>query len=334
MGTTCTTNRFTWLPTGGDTVPVYVYGITGDGSTVVGTILAANYYYGTLGVPWLWTQSGGVSTYTTQDREYAYAYGVSNNGHVVAGYSGFGNTPPAATEWLGGTETLLDGSSSLGENSQAFGVSGDGNTVVGFDPSLMPTKWVSGNATELLSGAHDSHGAATGTNGNGTVIVGYWASDPFADPTTFAPFKWTQLGGTQPLAMGIYSYGTAQAVSSDGNVAVGGVAGYPARWVTSGSAALLGTTVGTAYAASQDGSTIVGTTQINGSPQTGTPTSSVQQAFIWTSANGFMLLQSAVSTAPSGNIMYATGVSADGKTVVGYGVASSGSYQGWMAKLP
>ena len=190
-------------------------------------------------------------------------------------------------------------------------------------------------ATNLFSSTHSSLGTATGTNGDGSVIVGYWAAFPYDDPTTFEPFEWTNVGGTKALGLGGYSYGAAQAISADGHVAVGVVGGYPARWVDLGSPTMLsGTTSGTAWAASQNGSVIVGTTGFNGGP-TGSTTSALQQAFIWTAANGLRLLQDIVGTAPSGNIMFATGISADGKTVAGYGIQPTSGYsRGWIAVLP
>ena len=327
-GTNCT-SRFTWLPiaAGWDTASVQVYGISGDGSTVVGAV-----NNGTGGIAWQWRQAGGVTVLSSVS-EYAWAYGVSANGSVVAGYQGYARTPPTATKWVGGAETTLGTS---GDDSTAFAVSGDGISVVGFDPNSIPSVWNSGGFHQLLSSTHSSTGAATGTNSDGTVVVGYWADFAYSDPTTYQPFYWSQAAGVQPLGLGAYSYGIAQGVSADGNVAVGGVGGYPARWVGFANPVILSAlTLGTAYAASQDGSVVAGTTGVNGERQIDTPTSPLQQAFIWTSANGLRLLQNVISTAPSGNMMYATGISADGKTVVGYGNPPSSSYsRGWIATLP
>jgi uncharacterized membrane protein len=71
----------------------------------------------------------------------------------------------------------------------------------------------------------------------------------------------------------------------------------------------------------------------NGTVIAGSNTTS-GQAFTWTQAAGAQSVPSVVSTAPS-TLAAATGISSDGKTVVGYSRADgNGTTRTWVAYLP
>src|SRR5690606_32226330 len=97
------------------------------------------------------------------------------------------------------------------------------------------------------------------------------------------------------------------------------------RWTAGGSAMDLGTLSGSsrALSISADGSIIVGT--------------SGNQAFIWDELNGMRSLATVLTGAGvslSGwSLQSATGVSANGKTIVGYGT-HNGVTEGFIAVLP
>lgn len=130
---------------------------------------------------------------------------------------------------------------------------------------------------------------------------------------------------------GFASYATG--VSDDGSVVVGrsiGASGYEAfRWTQAGGMAGLGDLPGgmfdsVAYATNRDGSVVVGR---------GVNASNYQEAFRWTQAGGMQsvtdwLAAAGVTVAPGYLLGSATGVSADGSTVVGqaYGPAEDEAY--------
>ena len=314
------------------------YGISGDGLTVVGKSNSSN---GT--EAFQWTQSGGIiglgdlvgGTFSSR------AEAINNDGTVIVG-TGNGVSGSEAFRW-----TQAGGMVGLGDlaggttTSYGYGVSDDGLTVVGMSNSVNGNeafKWTQAGGMvglgDLAGGLFYSR--AFDVSSDGSIIVGeaHVAKGGFVD--TSEAFRWTQAGGMVglgDLAGGFY-YSVASAISDDGNVIVGtsnSSNGYEAfKWTQAGGMVGLGDLAGGSFssranAVNTDGTVIVGA---------GTHTTQFE-AFIWKESTGMLslsewLLGSGLSLT-DWSFTEATGVSDDGKTVVGYGNTSSGK-QAFVAK--
>ena len=127
-------------------------------------------------------------------------------------------------------------------------------------------------------------------------------------------------------------------VSADGSVVVGSgnsASGSEAfRWTQAGGMVGLGDLPGggfisQAYGVSADGSVVVG---IGNSTSGG-------EAFIWDEANGMKSLESILIAQSVGGIegwslRHAYDISADGRTIVGYGINPSGDTEAFIATIP
>lgn len=241
---------------------------------------------------------------------HSSGYDVSDVGRVAVGSVQM-STGEQAFRW-----TPTEGMSGLGYKpgyiaSTAYGISGDGSVVVGYDRSsagqVQAFRWTqSGGMTGLgyLNGGNYSSAAAV--SGNGSVIVGEAGTG-----SGFRAFRWTPAGGMQNLDTLIGdNNSTATGVSGDGSTVVGSsyfqsgtiTPHWEAfRWTQSGGMVGLGYLPGDsrsqATAVSPDGSAIVG---ISGS-------SSGQSGFLWTLDQGMVDL----------GLHNALDVSGDGSVVVG-----------------
>jgi len=162
---------------------------------------------------------------------------------------------------------------------------------------------------------------ATGVNADGTVVVGL---SPLLPPQAF---RWTAATGMVGLGFlpgGNFSF--ANGVNADGTVVVGGAVDasnqpQTIRWTAA--SGMVGLGLGGAAGVNADGTVVVGTTLFL------TPGGFQQQAFRWTEETGMVGLD----FLPGGNQSRATGVSANGKVVVGEAVDASGREQAfrWTA---
>lgn len=254
-----------------------------------------------------------------------------------------------------------------GNFSAAFAASADGSVIVGsadtgdFNPHAF--RWTAGGGMVdlgLLSGGTISQ--ATAVSADGSIVAGQSDGGASADGNTEA-FVWTSGGGM--VGLGFLGTGTgsqAQAVSSDGTVVTGtssivpgsvfGLPTFPFTWTSGGGMVnrglLSGNTDGIGQAASADGATIVGGSNVpsdvpwlwtsgggvvaiplfsgevsgaalavaaDGLSATGFSNSSLTtapHAFLWTQAGGTVLIGFLSGDASTG-----TGMSADGMIVVG-----------------
>ena len=175
--------------------------------------------------------------------------------------------------------------------------------------------------------------SATGISRDGGSIVGY----SFDGISTDA-FVWTQSGGMRALRGFAEEHAHAFGVNANGSVVVGeadfvgGNSGAVA-WVNE-SIVSLGTPAGTGYsiavAANDDGSVIVGNCSLaNGQ----------YRAMVWTANTGSVLLSDYVSgfgvSLPTGwRLFQATSVSADGRTIGGFGNLGHGGLEGFVVTVP
>jgi uncharacterized membrane protein len=187
----------------------------------------------------------------------------------------------------------------------------------------------------VLSGATDS--IALGVSRDAAVIVGFNYSLSTTDPRAF---KWTAAQGMTELPVLPGGSGAlATAASLDGSIVVGlsetthGAGERAARWTPGGVenlGILPGAEFGRAEAVSGDGSAVVGYNHF--------ASSGLDQAFFWNPTNGMQDLKAFLVASGinlSGwNLIDANGVSADGLTIVGYGITPAGQIEGWVATIP
>ncbi len=206
-----------------------------------------------------WTAATGMVDIASSTATPTIANGVSADGSVVVGGSGF-----RAFRW-----TQATGQQSLGtlggNSSEAFGVSDDGEIIVGTakdaNGEKRPFRWTASTGMVAIGGTPSSSltGAAA-VSGDGSVIVGTF------DGT---PFRWTAASGMQFLALpGGSIAAAANGLNEDGsvvfvnNLTPAGI-GETYRWTAATGLILLDTfpqqgCLPFAVDASADGSVIVG----------------------------------------------------------------------------
>lgn len=177
--------------------------------------------------------------------------------------------------------------------------------------------------------------SAFAVSSDGSVIVGRGSS---ASGSTEA-FRWTSGGGM--VGLGDLAGGTfasdAQASSSDGSVVVGngtsasGLEAY--RWTSGGGMVGLGDLAGgqfesRAWDVSGDGLVVVGASY----------SLSGLEAIIWDQTNGMRALDEVLIDLgidlTGWTLTQATGISADGSIIVGYGDHTGFGPEAWIAVIP
>lgn len=247
------------------------------------------------------------------------ALAVSGDGLMVAGSAKLPSGKSQAVRWSapGGMQGLglLPG----GTFSEARGISSDGSVIVGNGdaPATSGAAFLwhaDSGMVQLTPPANSSLCAAAGISGNGQEVVGTClVSGNYA-------FRWTAATGM----VGLRQFGTgsnhssiASAISFDGTTVAG--MGHPVLtgaviWAANGDATILGPIPGdevsAALALSRDGSVVAGYS---------IDPLSHQRAFRWTRQTGMLSIAPLPDTLASST---ALGVSADGKVIVGWGIAS------------
>jgi probable HAF family extracellular repeat protein len=287
-----------WMPSNPHSFYYNTTGVSGDGSVVVGTGGIQPYEGGNLYYAFRWTASSG--TVGLGGGNFSFASGVSGDGSVVVGTSGY-----STSGYVGPI------------GSQAFRwTAGSGMVVLGYLPG-------------------GTYSAPNGISADGSVIVGS-SSSAFGSQA----FRWT--AGSGMVGLGYLpggTYSSANGISADGSVIVGSgssTSGEQAfRW-TAGSGMvglgyLPGTTNSGAAAVSGDGSVVVGTSY----------TASGNQAFRWTAGSGMQSLRDVLVTnglnLDPADMQIASGISADGNTIVGTDYYSTPDFDfelGFVATLP
>lgn len=237
---------------------------------------------------------------------------ISSDGGVVVGrYYHSGENRWFRWTLAGGMELVGAADDSLEDT--AFGVSGDGSTLVGQSRNRA-YRWTRSGGAQSLGQLDDQRlwSEAFSASFDGSVIVG-----TAGESTSQMGFRWTEATGMVGLG-GLHdpqgrSY--ASDISADGSVIVGRVADpvdilFPSIWTEAEGWSVLANTpswntFGNAEAASSDGSFVVGAVSDGG----------VRQAFRWERATGgFMLLDKHINHARD---FFAEDVSDDGRFVVG-----------------
>jgi probable HAF family extracellular repeat protein len=175
---------------------------------------------------------------------------------------------------------------------------------------------------------------ANATSADGSIVVGYGQS-----LNGIEAYRWTaETGivglGVLPGAAWFQSF--AEGISSDGSVIVGrsnsALGGEAYRWTAEGGMESLGTlpesNLSWAMATSSDGSVVVGFGNVDG----------FRVAFVWDPTSGMRSLRQILTDEgidlTGWQLLEATDVSDDGRTVVGYGIDPAGRTQAWIAELP
>ena len=266
-------------------------------------------------------------------------FGTNSNGSVIVGmsyypFNGAPNYAYQAFRYSNGTMTGLGFLSGLsGAESVANGVSGNGSVVVGWSQSsngaVTPGdryeafRWSGGTMSGLgyLPGGYRS--IATGTNSDGSVVVGWGNS---SSTSALEAFRWTAATGM--VGLGFLpggSFSQATATNADGSVVTGNADNEAFRW-TAGTGMVGLTGLDKANAVDADGSIIVGE-------------SSALGAAIWTAGTGTesiqsLLLADGINNLVGWTLSDATGISADGTVIVGDGIDPQGNDEAWIADIP
>jgi len=315
-GATCDVKLFEGLGMPATYTASRARAVSDDGATVVGELTGAS---GTRAFSW----SGGTLSVLDSSDHVATANAVSEDGSLVVGSSTDGLKEGAY--WLDGDfETIYYTSTSVANT-----VSGDGWLIAGTcaDGFNYACRWTNRLPTaEILSGAYEDS-EAWDMSSNGETIVGRAASDPFH------AWRWDEDNGWVTLdELPGDDSGFAEVISGDGSVIYGtstlsgGTDERAVRWVggaTDAESLGFGARV---HATNHDGSVIAGHLfRFNSSP------------FIWDAENGtrelFAALEEAGADMTGWSVEYVEGISADGRTFVGY-ATHDGVTEAFIARLP
>ncbi len=315
---------------------------TGDGSLVVGSDEVAGHYFE-------WTASGGmigiggasagngVGGQPQVSEDGARVGGTTFNG--ASGFYEMSLLDRATGVWtpLGGI-----GGTSGSSASSGWGISGDGNHVVGLGwinaGEAHGIHWTAGSGTvDLGSSAPNMSSRANAVDHDGDVVVGWQDSALERNGAIW-------INGVQSLITtpsgGLV--GEAGAVSDDGQwvVGMGGVSTNDEAWRWSQATGLeqLGSLglggifpVGFATGISGDGSVIVGMDRPIGPATSG-------EGWLWTAATGLVSMDDYFAglglVAPNGlRFSLPLGVSPDGSTFFGLGRSNTSFAEGWIVRI-
>lgn len=295
---------FLWLPTSGVTAlgGQSAVAISRDGKRVVGNTLDA----GGLENAAIW--AGGkdwrvLGSFTPNARPcdalLSGAYGASDDGKVIVGLGWDGCKYAHAFRWEESTGMVDLGSLVPSQSTRANNVSGDGRVVVGWQEDetgrRVGAKWVDG-VEERIQGPNGGVGEAFGANRDGSLIVG-----GTCDASALVPSAWTWT-----TAEGVRCFPVER----------------PRDLPRLPYLALMMTT-------SDDGRVIGGAFSFGLD----------SEALVWFDGEAFFLKDylraHGVPDAFEGwvNTGFVRGITADGRTLVGYGAGPTG-FQGYVVVLP
>jgi uncharacterized membrane protein len=319
-------------PAPGGVAVTEAYAVSTDGRVVVGRHRQVS---GELSDGIRWTRDGGTQRlaplHPSHFGSWSYAYSVSADGTTIGGLAGdFGRTPnPQPVIWHTAA-VIAVGPMSSTSWAGVWALSGDGSIRAGKVGELAFVQNLAGPVHLLGPGAvaamtpDGQSMVGTLLSNQGTPRAALWAPDLSSEFLNPDPNQSCQ----------------AISVSPDGGIIVGnsGVLGStsarPFRWTRSDGMEGLGPfpggqeATGPAIAVSADGLVIVGRHDL--------PSST---AFIWDASRGLRDLKEVLVTEfglghmlGGWTLRTATGISADGRTIVGNGDGPLG-YRGWVVHL-
>lgn len=298
--------------------PSSALALSGDGSTVVGY----------LNVP---TQVTTFGVTYTQNVQTAYQWRVGSGVNLLpfdlaTATSYDGSTVVGRNQrWTasGGSQTIPGLN---GNVADIRGVSADGSVLVG-SSNNSPLRWTASGGSQNLGtlppyAAASATGYASGVSADGSVVVGYGNG---------GAWRWTAAGGVQPLTtvgpLGQPFLGQPNGISADGSTVVGQGGGSGA-WIYTDAGGLNNLGISeAAYAASANGSVVVG----------GDENSSSGIAFVWDPTHGVRRLDTILANlgvdTTGWTLNAALDVSNAGTAVVGVGVNPQGQQEAFYANL-
>ena len=276
---------------------------------------------------------------TLKQYPYGEAYATSADGSVVGGLCSFRDLYDGFVWSAAKGIREVPSSPALTANS-VQGVSADGTVLAGIAGGGFTPQAFRWTAPDRLVGLGDltsvKVSGALGLSADGATIVGQAANAKEVS----VPIVWTADTGIIELALPPGTVGGAAfGISAGGAFAVGSAnvaeRNYLATLWNPDGAVLLGDVPGgtqacAAYAVCADGSRVVGF---------GT-TGAGQEAFLWTAAGGIQPLRDVLVGAglswqlEGWALSSATGISDDGRTIVGYGIDPAGNVEAFLAVLP
>jgi uncharacterized membrane protein len=292
---------------------ITVYGISDDGSTVVGAVNGSAYR---------WTEASGVELLWQ-----GYALDASADGNVLVGGTGAIFGSGVAVRWSAGVMQQLAGA------HVARAVSADGGVVVGGTAESAAAgrafRWTAASGLQLVPSIQPGAGGyAFDISADGNVIVGM--GNPSSGEEAF---RWSAETGTVGfgyLPGGLTQDTIAIAASADGSVVAGygdGVQlGEAFRWTSAGCAGL-GAPAMMPGDMSGDGKIIVGEIMWTST------------AAIWDAQRGIRPLQDDLEqrfglALPGWSLLMATAISNDGTRIAGYATDPSGQRKAFLVVLP
>jgi uncharacterized membrane protein len=304
------------LGTGGESVAL---GVSGDGSVVVGWTDSASGQQA-----YRWTQDGGLVAIGAE-----FARAASYDGSVIVGSTG-----SSAFRW-----TASQGMVSLG-GEQAFDVSEDGSVVVG-NAFGTPFIWTASGTSALgVLPPGAISGTAWGMSGDGTVVAGRVA---YPTGQGIQGYRWTAATGIVPLGSvpgdTFPPSSFFEGVSADGSTLVGSADAGAVAWAQGEGFLMLGNAGGvssSARAASGDGSVIVGFASFLSDTE---PLGIALRATVWDVESGNRLLEDILANdygidLAGWELTLASGISDDGRVIVGIGTNPDGVREGWIVTVP
>lgn len=312
--------------------------VSADGSVVVGSAIMPG---GGISA-WRWSQATGMADLGNLGSAVAtIPYGVNPDGSVIVG-QGSSARGSEAFRW-----TLTSGMAALGDldggpfNSKGAATNLDGSLVVGYGSVAEGADAIFWTQAGGLQSFSDLPGGirkaeAFDVTPNGVHVVGY-GTGASREALRWSSGQRTQLGF---LEGGSTVSSQAYAVSEDGSVIVGVSTSAQSnpdvqafRWTAAGGMVGLGDLPGGNFRSeardvSGDGTRVVGNSSV----------ASGRAAFIWILGGGMVdllaWLQNRGVTGLTGwTLTSATGISQDGKVIVGSGVNPTGKTEAWLAKL-
>lgn len=328
---------FTFTPLGdlnGGSFHSGAYAVSADGSTVVGrgySAIGAEAFRWTVaeGMIGLGEIPGGASS--------SFAVGVSADGASVVGSSqnGWG---PEGFLWTASSGMVGLGQIPVGGSrppmSFATDISADGSTIVGRG-EFVAARWTMDSGWISIDEVGEvSHTRAHGVSADGSIIVGLGTHSGVREA-----LRWTAAEGM--VGLGDLDGGSFDSnaidISDDGSTIVGrgnSTLGDEAfRWTAASGMVGLGDLPGGSFESSAQGVSADGSTVVGYSVAT-----SGDEAFIWTKELGMVsmknyLVDNGIDLA-GWTLQFAGGVSADGRTIVGYGLNPHGQTEAWVAVVP
>jgi probable HAF family extracellular repeat protein len=275
--------------------------------------------------PFRWKNGSNEALGTLENGYNAIPADVNADGTTLVGTAEVSTTGGLSTsvafQWTEGQGLSSPGLLTLGTYSHATAVDNSGDIIVGDGDQDGETRgiiWRNGTPSTLQYDFAAFEPADI--NADGVIAVGIWDRMP-----SVADFdSTTDIASWLPLTDG-YTSGGASLVSNDGTVVVGwlGEETNIYRWQNGQTPDAIGTFILTD--ASGDGAVIVGSSATD------------SDAMIWTETDGLQSLATILTEANVNlggwNIEAATGISDDGKTIVGYG-ANGARKEGFLLRLP